>query len=95
MTHRSFTPRQAAIALLIGDPRNLSYEQIGEILTPPIAEKTVKAYVAQMTEFFDEDTRDAHPPRVQVLVWIRQLEWELKREPTLEDVSRASCVRDV
>jgi DNA-binding NarL/FixJ family response regulator len=92
---RRFTLQQAQIAQLIADPRALSYAQIGELLTPKLAEKTVKVYVQRMTEHFDVDTRDAHPPRVQVLVWVRQLQWELRRPPTIEEILEASGQRDV
>lgn len=91
---RGFTPQQATIALLIGDRRGLSYEQIGQAMTPRLTKKTVKAYARAMCELFDDDTRDAHPPRLQILVWIRHLEWELGRQPCLEEVIRASAQRD-
>lgn len=92
---RRFTLQQAQIALLIGDPRGLSYEQIGQAMTPRLSKKTVKAYARAMCELFDADSRDAHPPRVQILVWVRQLHWELRRPPTLEEIVEASGHRDV
>lgn len=92
---RRFTPQWAQIALLIADPRSLSYAQIGEQLSPPIEERTVKMHVRAMCDFFDDDTHDAHPPRVQILVWIRHLQWQLKRLPTITEIIEASAQRDV
>lgn len=93
---RCFTPRQARIVELIGDKRNLSYRQIGALLEPKTSEKGVKATVRDLSiAFFDGDTREAYPPRVQILVWIRHLAWELKRSPTLAEIIHASAQRDV
>lgn len=91
---KPITPQQARIAQLIADPRNLSYEQIGALLTPPIAENTVKLYVRQMSEaMFDADTKAAYPPRIQVLVWVRQLQWNCGHLPHLHELIEASVER--
>jgi hypothetical protein len=93
---KPITPQQARIAQLIGDPRNLSYEQIGAILLPPIAERTVKAHVLEMCqEMFDEDTKHAYPPRIQVLVWVKQLQWNFGHMPSIHELIEASIERDV
>jgi hypothetical protein len=99
-----FSPRWAQIALLIADPRALSYDQIGQLMQPRLTKRTVKAYVREMAAWVDareaahdaqHDSRHAFPPRVQVLVWVRQIEWELKRPPSISDIIRASEQRDV
>lgn len=95
MNPRLLTPQQAQIALLIADPRSLSYEQIGKELSPRLTKRTVKAYVRQMSELFDVDSRQAFPPREHILVWVRQLWWELKRAPTIEEIITASAHRHV
>lgn len=96
MTCRRFSPQWAQIALLIGDRRGLSYEQIGQLLTPRLKKRTVKAYARRMCEMLgDVDAQEALPPRLQVFAWVRHLEWQLKREPSIEDVIQASAERDV
>lgn len=95
-TRRAISPQQARIAQLIADPRNLSYEQIGALLEPPISERVVKERVRTMCEdLFDVDTHEAYPPRIQVLVWVRQQQWNLGHLPRIHELIEASLERDV
>ncbi len=87
---RPITAPQARLAQLIADVRWLSYAQIGKYLDPPIAPDTVVAYAKELSLVLGADAPHAYPPRIQITLWVKQLEWNLGHPPRIAELVDAS-----
>lgn len=87
---RRLTPQQARIAQLIADPAWLGYAEIGARMQPPLSERTVTAYVKEMELVFE--SAGNYPPRLKILLWVKQLEWNSGHTPRVEELIEASDV---